>query len=238
MHLVEVCRFHENCADPPFLKIVYSVRRPCKGDVEKKSCGHVRYSTITRFSRKRLPMEERIKGRTLRERQKICVAFKFSMSSTQSTFSDVENEKKENTGSAMLPYAFILHPSLECALFPDLLPLECALFPDLYPFTSWCDRFVQVVSHQRRIFVPIYPVLLLTTLRIKDCISSTSTDGSGALQQLNTTCHSKVVQYRVHGDSGRGSDRNSQTIATSHVVFGRSKLLGGDFHCTRLWKIH
>ena len=57
------------------------------------------------------------------------------MSSTKSTFSDVENEKMENTGLAMLPYAFMLRPSLECALFPDL-----------FLFSFWCDRFVQVAS--------------------------------------------------------------------------------------------
>ena len=60
----------------------------------------------------------------------------FLMFSTESTFADFEKERRENTGSAMLSYAFTMRPTLECALFPDL-----------FPFSFWCDKVVQVGSH-------------------------------------------------------------------------------------------
>ena len=42
------------------------------------------------------------------------------MSSTEWTFADFEKGRRENTGWAMLPDAFIMRPTLECALLPDL----------------------------------------------------------------------------------------------------------------------
>ena len=60
----------------------------------------------------------------------------FSMSSTESTCADSEKERRENTGSAMLPDAVFMHPTPECALLPDL-----------FPFGFWCDTVVQVGSH-------------------------------------------------------------------------------------------
>ena len=43
-------------------------------------------------------------------------AYEFLMSSTESTFADSEKERRENTGSAMLPWAFFMHYAGMCPL--------------------------------------------------------------------------------------------------------------------------
>ena len=107
-----------------------------QGDVEKNARGYARYSKITRSSWKQLPIEERTKRLQLRDRQLMMTAYEFLMFSTESTFADFEMARRGTTGSTMLPHAFAMRPTLECALFPDL-----------FPFSFWCDTVVQVGSH-------------------------------------------------------------------------------------------
>lgn len=80
-----------------------------------------------------MSIEERIKDLPWESQERIKTAYNYLMSSNTSSFADFEKERNNNTGSQMLPFAFILRPTLECALFPDL-----------FPFISWCDTCVQM----------------------------------------------------------------------------------------------
>ena len=102
-----------------------------QSDVQKQKSGCTQFTRFTWFPWKRQGIESRTTQLTGWEQYQVRVASDSLMASRDSSFADFEQEREPNAKSMWLSYAFIMRPTLECAISPDL-----------YPYRGWCNSIV------------------------------------------------------------------------------------------------